>query len=227
MENTQDDEIQSEILSNEDSSNTPVEPSRDTVTPVFPPRQKPSGKPCPSAPQLDEIDSEPVRDTVRQLVPPGKKTSGKRSNPSDPQVDEAFKAIKALTENRPKRDSFDVYGEHVANKLRTYNAFTRANVEHKINCLLHEADMQTLYQSQGQFNERTTSLPPLIASTASSSSYSYLPPLTVSTASSSSYSSSVLSPYASESIQHAEPQEHNIIAPLVSQNQEGCNYTDL
>lgn len=125
-------------------------------------------------------------------------------------MDDAFKAIKALG-NRPKRDSFDVYGEYVANKLRTYNAFTQANVEHKINCLLHEADMQMPYQSQRQFNERTTSLSPLTASTVSSSSYS----------------SSVPSPYASESIQHAEPPEHNLIDPLVSQNQEGCNYTEL
>lgn len=71
LKNTQHDEIQSEILSNEDSSNTPVEPShnsRDTVTPVFPPRQKPSGKRCPSASQLDEIESEPVRTTRKENV---------------------------------------------------------------------------------------------------------------------------------------------------------------
>lgn len=202
LENTQeDDTLQSEILSNEDSSNTHVEPSRDTVTNVLSPRQETSS-------DYQCYESQSSRDTVRQLVPPGKKTLGKRSAPSDPQIDEAFKAIKALTGNRAKRDSFDVYGEYVANKLRTFNALIRANVEHKINCLLHDADMQMLYQSQGQFNQRTT----------------------VSTASSSSYPSPVPSPYSSESLQHAvlEPQEPNFIdALLVSQEQKGDNFTEL
>ncbi|CAH1106459.1 unnamed protein product [Psylliodes chrysocephalus] len=89
LENTQeDDTLQSEILSNEDSSNTHVEPSRETVTKVLPLRQETS-----AYSQLYE--SEPYRDTVRQLIPPEKKTSGKRSSPTDPQIDKAFKVIKA------------------------------------------------------------------------------------------------------------------------------------
>lgn len=89
MESTQeDDTLQSEILSNEDSSNTHVEPRQETSadSPLY--------------------ESEPSRDTLRQLVPPGKKASGKRFSPSDPQIDEALKTIKALTGNRKKGTAF-------------------------------------------------------------------------------------------------------------------------
>ncbi|CAH1115123.1 unnamed protein product [Psylliodes chrysocephalus] len=116
-------------------------------------------------------ESEPSRDTVRQLAPPEKKTSGKRSSLLILKLTKVLKAIKALTGNRSKRDSFDVYGEHVANKLRTYKAFIRSNVEQKINCLLHDADTQMIYQSQEQWNQRPTYLPPVSVSSASSSSY--------------------------------------------------------
>lgn len=94
-----------------------------------------------SSSDCQSCESQPSRDTVRQLVPP------------DPQIDKAFKAIKALTENRSKRGSFDVNGEHVANKLGTYNTIIRANVGHKIKSLLHEAYINMIYQSQGQFNQ--------------------------------------------------------------------------
>lgn len=39
------------------------------------------------------------------------------------------------------QDRFATYGEHVANKLRTYNQRTQAIVEHAINNILFEADM--------------------------------------------------------------------------------------
>lgn len=38
-------------------------------------------------------------------------------------------------------DRFSTYGEHVANKLRTYSTRTQAIVEHAINNILFEADM--------------------------------------------------------------------------------------
>lgn len=192
----EDDTLQSEILSNEDLSSSHVEPTQTTSA------------------DSQLYESEPHRDTVRQLVPPGKKASGKRSTPSDPQIDEAFKAIKVLTGNRPKRDSFDVYGEHVANKLRTYNVFVRADVEHQINCLLHDADMKMLYQSQERLNQRPT----------------YLPPVTVSSASSSSYPSPFPSPHPSQSVRGSvEPQEDNFVidALLASQDELRDNYTEL
>lgn len=58
------------------------------------------------------------------------------------------------------RDDAAVYGEYIANKLRKYNMFIRADVEHKINCALHEADLKSLQhrlwqtQQQSNFNRR-------------------------------------------------------------------------
>lgn len=48
-----------------------------------------------------------------------------------------------------KRDSCDVYGEHVAMKLRNYNERTRSIVQHLTNNILFEADM-------GKFNDVST-----------------------------------------------------------------------
>lgn len=45
------------------------------------------------------------------------------------------------------RDNATTYGEHVANKLRSYADFIRLNTEHKINCILHESDMLMLQQN--------------------------------------------------------------------------------
>lgn len=44
------------------------------------------------------------------------------------------------------KDNATTYGEHVANKLRSYSDFIRLNTEHKINCILHESDMLMLQQ---------------------------------------------------------------------------------
>ncbi|XP_012278708.1 uncharacterized protein LOC105698760 [Orussus abietinus] len=67
------------------------------------------------------------------------------SEPSEIRVTDVPKEVPL---ERIRRDGAAVYGEHVANKLRTYDAFTRADVEHKINCILHEADMRVLYRSR-------------------------------------------------------------------------------
>ncbi|KAK7578149.1 hypothetical protein V9T40_010354 [Parthenolecanium corni] len=48
-----------------------------------------------------------------------------------------------------KRDSCDVYGEHVAMKLRNYSERTRSIVQHLVNNILFEADM-------GKFNDVST-----------------------------------------------------------------------
>ncbi len=48
-----------------------------------------------------------------------------------------------------KRDSCDVYGEHVSMKLRSYTERTRSIVQHLVNNILFEADM-------GKFNDVAT-----------------------------------------------------------------------
>lgn len=85
------------------------------------------------------------------------------------------------------RDDAAVYAEYVANKLRKYNMFIRAEVEHKINCALHEADLQSLQhrlwrtQQQSTLNGREDGhslIPPTLIqqaplSTAGNSSHKY------------------------------------------------------
>lgn len=55
------------------------------------------------------------------------------------------KAVKMLNEGSGKRKSeFSAFGEHVANKLMTYDPHTRAHVEFEIAKILFAADMKML-----------------------------------------------------------------------------------
>ena len=54
------------------------------------------------------------------------------------------------------RDEAAVYAEHIANKLRKYNVFIRLDVEHKINCILHEADLKLLQDKLWVQQQRST-----------------------------------------------------------------------
>lgn len=58
----------------------------------------------------------------------------------DPRVDEVYSILKTYAEKNKVKDNATTYGEHVANKLRSYT-------EHKINCILHESDMLMLQQN--------------------------------------------------------------------------------
>lgn len=73
-------------------------------------------------------------------------TSRKRRkcNQEDPRIAAAFNILTSSQERRLNQkvsDRFSTYGEHVANKLRTYSTRSQAVAEHKINNILFEADM--------------------------------------------------------------------------------------
>ncbi|XP_012275796.1 uncharacterized protein LOC105697239 [Orussus abietinus] len=93
--------------------------------------------------------AESAHNTKSQIALPKLEMSSTVSEPSEFQINETLTESQTFTGVGIQRDGATVYGEHVANKLRTYDAFTRAEVEHKINCILHEADMHVLYQSPG------------------------------------------------------------------------------
>lgn len=56
---------------------------------------------------------------------------------SDPRLDKAF----SILEECATRDACEVYGEHIAMKLRTYTKQTQAFVQHSFNNILFKADM--------------------------------------------------------------------------------------
>lgn len=55
----------------------------------------------------------------------------------DPRLDKAF----SILEGCATRDACEVYGEHIAMKLRTYTKQTQAFVQHSFNDILFKADM--------------------------------------------------------------------------------------
>lgn len=42
------------------------------------------------------------------------------------------------------KDEYDLYGEQIALKLKKMDAVCRAETQHRINCILHEAEMKLL-----------------------------------------------------------------------------------
>lgn len=64
---------------------------------------------------------------------------------SDPIREPLSKKAKITADSRYvpycKNDRFDTYGQHIANKLRTYTTKAEVIVEHLINNILFEADM--------------------------------------------------------------------------------------
>lgn len=57
--------------------------------------------------------------------------------------EQAFRILTKINESQRQEfsDTFNIFGQHVANKLRTYPHRTRCDVQHKINEILYEADM--------------------------------------------------------------------------------------
>lgn len=56
-------------------------------------------------------------------------------------VTEAYKALKTVTAEKLVRDGNTLYGDYVADRLRSYDTFTQAQVKHRISNILFEADM--------------------------------------------------------------------------------------
>lgn len=69
----------------------------------------------------------------------------------DQQTDRmAAELLKEFADTILNKDNIAVFCDHVANKIRSYSLSIRAEVEHKINCVLHEADMQSIWESNAE-----------------------------------------------------------------------------
>ena len=93
-----------------------------------------------TSPRNTTASSSRVRENF--IAPPLPKRT--RKNEEHSIVDMAFQILKDSHERcttSTKSDRFSTYGEHIANKLRTYPGKVVSIVEHKINNILFEADM--------------------------------------------------------------------------------------
>ncbi|CAH2003167.1 unnamed protein product [Acanthoscelides obtectus] len=115
----------------------------------------------------------------------------KRKVNEDPKVAEAYKIMKEAQARSSRRekaeDRFDIYGQHIASKLRTYSKRAEIMVEHAINNILFEADLGNYDgpSSGSSFQQHSlVSLP--LPSPATSQYTSYSDPLTNTSATESS-----------------------------------------
>lgn len=96
---------------------------------------------------VDSVDGDGnVTERPKRFASPKQKKK-KIKTDEDPRVDEVYSILKTYSEKSKLKDNATTYGEHVANKLRSYSDFIRLNTEHKINYILHESDMLMLQQN--------------------------------------------------------------------------------
>ena len=88
------------------------------------------------------IESEASPTSLPLQQPSGRKRKGLPSSEEQLAVDTAVKIINDASLRC--KNPYSGFGEHVANKLATYDNYTRSQVEFKISKILYEADMQTL-----------------------------------------------------------------------------------
>lgn len=80
---------------------------------------------------------------------------------NDAKLEEAFKILQESAARKEiPPDSCAIYSQHVGNKLRSYNDYTRVQVEHAINNILFAADMGK-YDSNPTFPQNDQNPVPL------------------------------------------------------------------
>lgn len=125
-----DDEIESESQTATPDS----EPTTSTTTPT----------PIPTTPApVTRVNTAPSS-------PSGKPRSKKpRTMPEeDARIDEALGILKdAVSKSSSLDDECGLFGQYIANKLRSYDPMTRAVVQHEINNSIFNADMKFYHQS--------------------------------------------------------------------------------
>ncbi|XP_031329192.1 uncharacterized protein LOC116160193 [Photinus pyralis] len=70
-----------------------------------------------------------------------KRAKRNKENSNVPNEDPRISAVVDIMRSAQDRDSCDIYGEHIASKLRTYSQRTQAMVQHMFSNILFNADM--------------------------------------------------------------------------------------
>lgn len=88
------------------------------------------------------IDEESQIEAAPVPLPKAPKKKFKTSKTTDPRLEEAYQLMKdSAKAQNTQTDSFGVYGQHIANKLRGYSRQTQIEVEHIFNEILNNADI--------------------------------------------------------------------------------------
>lgn len=151
------------------------------------------------------------------MFPPKEFRKKKTKHIEDPRVTDAYAVITDLKSNisAQKKDGCSAYGEHIGFKLRSYNSYTRAIVEHHINNIIFNADMGVYAQA----NNSIIQLP-----TTNSTGYCSSPapsPALSSAASSSSYSSNISNlnthiPTTNSTGHYSSPASSSALSPTIA-----------
>lgn len=151
----------------------------------------------------------------KEFVTPNKSSLYKKAKNEDPLMMEAYNALKTISSQNPQRDSHTIFGEYIAEKLRSYDKPTCAEIQHRFSSIIFEADMR-------QYTTKSF-VPPSMTYTSSSP------------AQWSAYSSSVSSPAQSPSMTYiplqspqSQHESNSTIVPLPcpSSRNEMCS-TDV
>jgi hypothetical protein len=103
-----------------------------------------------------ESESPPTVLPLQQ--PSGRTRKGLPSSEEQIAVDTAVKIINDASLRC--KNPYSGFGEHVANKLATYDNYTRSQAEFKISKILYEADMQALSTQTTSSSQSTYSSVP-------------------------------------------------------------------
>jgi len=71
-------------------------------------------------------------------------------------ISEAYNILKSTVQANKQKDCSDVFGDYVARKLRKYNVKIQSYVEHQINNIVFQADMEL----HNNFRDNTLTSPP-------------------------------------------------------------------
>lgn len=106
------------------------------------------------------ISSQPVIKRPRNKISTSTQAStNKRNTVVDSQINDAYLIMKDLvasTMQPAPKDEYDLYGKQIALKLKKMDPITRTQTQHRINCVLHDSEMQILGRNL-EFHSRTDS----------------------------------------------------------------------
>ncbi|XP_050300536.1 uncharacterized protein LOC126739056 isoform X2 [Anthonomus grandis grandis] len=125
-----DNEVVAEEVYNENSK-----PIGEGTEPELYPKRALEQEPLPSisATSTNELPNSQLQKT--------KRAKRNKENSNVPNEDPRISAVVDIMRSAQDRDSCDIYGEHIASKLRTYSQRTQAMVQHMFSNILFNADM--------------------------------------------------------------------------------------
>lgn len=76
-----------------------------------------------------------------QTTLPSTRRSRKRNIEGHPEVDEALQLLREITSNARQRDDAAIFADYISSKLRKMDHYTMCTVQHQIQNIVYEAEM--------------------------------------------------------------------------------------